>query len=168
MINRASRLTGQGRWNEGLEATVLARAVAEQHGSTYAKTIIARDRACALERLGRADEAAGELAFLRENWKDGVALAARGLMCHGLRDEAADLLLEGLRDETVEDSAISAFLTDALDLFYTASILPDANDLLADYPELAAELGKHMRAMPEAYIPQAALRRVALREGPKQ
>lgn len=168
VINRASRLVGQGRWKEGLAATVLAREVAETQGTPYAKMIIARDRACALERLGRAGEAASELAFLRENWKDGVTFAARGLLCHGLRDEAADLLLQGLRDDAVRDLAIMAFLTDELDLFYTASILPDARDLLAGYPALAEELDKHMRAMPEAYIPQAALRRVALQEGPKR
>jgi tetratricopeptide (TPR) repeat protein len=168
VINRASRLTAQGRWKEGLAATELARAVAEKYGSTYAKMIIARDRACALERMGRAGDAADELAYLRANWKDAVEFAVRGLMCHGLNDEAAGLLLQGLRDETVKDSAIGAFLTDELDLFYTASILPDARDLLTDYPELAAELGKHMRAMPEAYIPQAALRRIALQEGPKR
>jgi hypothetical protein len=89
-------------------------------------------------------------------------------MCHDFRDEAAGLLLQGLRDETVRDSAIGAFLTDELDLFYTASILPDARDVLATSPELADELDKHMRAMPEAYIPQAALRRIALQEGPKR
>jgi tetratricopeptide (TPR) repeat protein len=165
VINRASRLTGQGRWKEGLKATVLARSVAETHGSTFAKMIIARDRACAFERLGRAQEAAVELAFLRDKAKDAIEYTVRGLMCHGLHDEAAGLLLAALRDESERDTAIAAFLTDELDLFYTASILPDARDLLPDYPELAEELSKHMRAMPEPFIPQAALRRVALTEG---
>ncbi|MBI1404474.1 MAG: hypothetical protein GC147_14865 [Porphyrobacter sp.] len=168
VINRASRLVGQGRWKEGLKAAALARVVAEKHGSPYAKMIVARDHACALQRLERADEAAGELAFLRENWREGIAYAVRGLLCHGLRDEAAALLLEGLRDQSVRDSAVGAFRTDGLDLFYTASTLPDARDLLADYPELAGELAKYVREMPEAFIPQAALRRVALQEGPKR
>lgn len=165
VINRASRLTGQGRWREGLKATELARSVAENYGSTFAKLIIARDRACAFERLGRAKDAAPELVFLRENWKEGTALTVQSLMCHGLRDEAAGLLLEGLRDETLRDRTIGAFQTGDLDLFYTASILPHPNDLLAGYPELAAELAKHVRAMPEEFIPQAALRRVARKEG---
>lgn len=162
VINRASRLVGQGRWKEGLKATVLAREVAEKYGSPYAKMIIARDRACALERLGRAEEAAGELAFLRENAGEAIEFAVTGLMCHGQRDEAAALLLAALRDETDRPGALAAFLTDELDLFYTASILPDARDLLAGYPELAGELAKHMRDMPEAYVPQAALRRKLL------
>ncbi len=166
VINRASRLVGQGRWQEGLKATALAREVAEKHGSPYAKMIIARDRACALERLGRAQEASSELAFLRENAGEAIQFAVRGLLCHGQRDEAAALLLAALRDETDRGGALAAFLTDELDLFYTASILPDARDLLADYPELAGELALHMRAMPAAFVPQAALRRVALKEGP--
>lgn len=168
VINRASRLTGQGRWREGLKASELARRVAEMHGSTYAKLIIARDRACAFERLGRAKDAAPELAFLRENWKDGVGLTVQGLMCHGLGDEAAALLLGALRDEDERDEALGAFQTDEIDLFYTATLLPEAPDLLAGHPELAAELARHVRAMPEDFIPQAALRRGARKEGAAQ
>ncbi len=165
VINRASRLVGQGRWKEGLKATDLARAVAEKQGSTYAKMIIAADRACAFERLGRAGEAASELAYLRENWKEAIGLAAKGLMCHGLKDEAAALSLAGLRDESLRERTLGAFQTDELDLFYTATTLPQASDLTADHPELAAELAKYMRPMPEAYIPQAALKRTARKEG---
>lgn len=164
VINRAARLVGQGRWREGLKASELARRVAEQQGNTYAKLIIAANRACAFERLGRAKEAAPELAYLRANWKEGVQLAATGLMCHGLGDEAAGLLLEGMRDETLRDRALGAFLPGELVLFYSASILPSGRDLLADHPELAAELARHLRPLPEAYIPQASLRRAALRQ----
>ncbi|WP_285713527.1 tetratricopeptide repeat protein [Erythrobacter oryzae] len=165
VINRASRLTGQGRWREGLKATELARRVAEDYGSTYAKLIIASNRACAFERLGRARDAAPELAFLRANWKDGIGLTVQGLMCHGLGDEAAALLLGALRDEDERDEALGAFQTDELDLFYTATTLPEAPDLLESHPELGVELAKHVRAMPEEFIPQAALRRVARKEG---
>lgn len=165
VINRASRLVGQGRWREGLKASDLARKVAEKYGSTYAKLIIASNRACAFERLGRVKDSAQELAYLRANWKEGVSLSVQGLMCHGLRDEAAALLLGALRDENERDEALGSFQTDELDLFYTASILPQPSDLLADHSELAAELAKHARPMPEAFIPQAALRRVALKEG---
>ena len=96
VINRASRLVGQGRWKEGVKATLLARAVAEKYGSTYAKLILARQMACALPELGRADETASELAFLRDNAKDGIALSVAGLMCAGQNDEAAAMLLAAL------------------------------------------------------------------------
>ena len=91
LINRASRLIGYGRFEEGLEAATLARSV---KGSPYAEMIVAKDHACALYGLGRADEAAPELAFLRENKAASVEMAAQGLLCHGLRDEAVTLLSE--------------------------------------------------------------------------
>lgn len=165
VINRASRLTGQGRWREGLKATELARKVAENYGSTYAKMIIASNRACAFERLGRAKDAAPELAFLRENWKDGISLAVQGLMCHGLDDEVATLLLGALRDEREREDALGALQSPELGLFHSAATLPVGRDLLAGHPALAAELAMHVRAMPEKFIPQAALRRAALKRG---
>lgn len=160
VINRASRLVSQGRWSEGLVAASLARTVAETHGSTFAKLLIARDHACALQRLGRGGEATGELGYLRENWREGVEMSAEGLMCHGLHNEAAGLLLQALRDDRLRLSALSALQPPQLELFYTASILPNAPDLLADFPELAAELARHVRPMPERFVPQAALRRI--------
>jgi tetratricopeptide (TPR) repeat protein len=160
VINRASRLVGQGRWSEGLTATELARTVAETQGTVYAKALIARDRACALQKLGRAEEAAVELAYLRENWREGVGSAVEGLLCHGQRDEAVGLLLQALRDDQLRSLALSAFIQPELDLFYSASILPTARSLLEDRPELATELARHVRPIPQAYIPQASLRRI--------
>lgn len=160
VINRASRLVGQGRWSEGLAATELARTVAETQGTVYAKAIIASDRACALQKLGRAEEAAVELAYLRENWRDAVGSAVGGLLCHDHREEAAGLLLQGLRDDRLRDLALSALTPPDLDLFYSASILPTAQSLLDDHPELATELARHVRPIPQAYIPQASLRRI--------
>ena len=159
VINRASRLVGHGRWEEGLAAAKLARTVP---GSTYAELIVARDHACALKKLGRADEAESELEFLRANVDDGPALTVQGLMCYGFYEEATKILLDALADPAKRDNAIGAFEVDDLDLFYTQSILPDAGDLLAKSPELAAELAKYVRPMPEDYIPAASLKRVRL------
>ncbi len=159
VINRASRLVGHGRWEEGLEAAELARTVP---GSTYAELIVARDHACALKQLGRADEAESELEFLRANVDDGPALTVQGLMCYGFNDEATTILLDALADPVKRDNAIDAFEVGDLDLFYTQSILPDASDLLASSPELAAELAKYVRPMPEEFIPAASLKRVKL------
>jgi tetratricopeptide (TPR) repeat protein len=166
VINRASRLVGQGRWAEGLEASALARSVADKWGSDYARTIIARDHACALPKVGRADEANSELEYLRANWKEGIALAAQGLMCHGLNVEAAGILLEGLRDDRQRDRAIGAFMTGEMDLFYTPSILPDVRSTLSDNPELAAELARHFRVLPEAFTPRATLLRTPMKRQP--
>lgn len=162
VINRASRLVGQGRWEEGLEATDLARAVADKNGTTYAKLLIARDRSCALLKLGRADEARAELAFMRENIDDGAVVVVQGLMCHGLDDEAAQILSGRFADPDKRNEAVAAFEVGPLDLFYTQSIIPDAGKLLASHPDLAAEYAKYVRPMPEQFIPAAVLKRVRL------
>ena len=83
-------------------------------------------------------------------------------MCHGLNEEAAQLLQDALADAAKRDGALYAFEVDELDLFYTQSILPNARDLLADHPSLAAELAKHMRPIPEDFIPAASIKRIKL------
>ncbi len=159
VINRAARLVGQGRWTEGLEAAELARSVP---GSTYAELIVARDFTCALKKLGRIEESEKELPFLRENAEDGLAMSVQGLMCHDLNSEAAQILSDALANPITRDRAIAAFEVDELDLFYTQSILPDARDLLADFPDLAQQLATYVRPMPEEYVPTASLKRVTL------
>lgn len=162
VINRGSRLIGYGRWEEGLEAAALARTVAEDYGSTYAKLIIAKDHACALAALGRADEAADELVFLRENRVESAHLAAQGLLCHGLRVEAAALLAEALGDSATRSAAIEALQREEADLFYTKSILPPPRALMEEFPELAAAYAQQARDLPEEFIPRAALLRADL------
>ena len=159
VINRASRLVGHGRWEEGLAAAQLARSVP---GSTYAEMIVARDFACALRQLGRSDEAEAELNFLRENSKTSVHIAAVGLLCHGLRDETAQMLSEGLGETATRSSAIEALQIAEADLFYTQSMLPAPRALMDEYPELAAEYAKYARDLPADLIPRASTLRVRL------
>jgi len=83
-------------------------------------------------------------------------------MCHGLDREAAELLEAMLRATDTRDSALDAFYVEELDLFYTQSILPNARSLLADHPDLASELSKYIRALPEEFIPRASLARTKL------
>jgi hypothetical protein len=159
VINRASRLIGYGRWEEGLSAAQLARTV---RGSRYAEMIVAKDHACALAALSRADEAASELDFLRKHKIESVDLAAQGLLCHGLREEAAKMLTEGLGDPATRARAIETLLAPEADLFYTRSILPQARALMVEYPELAAAFAEYARDLPEAFTPRAAQRRAPL------
>ena len=159
VINRASRLVGHGRWEEGLEAAQYARTVP---GSTYAEMIVAYNHTCALNRLGRTEEALAELTFMRENRETSVAMLASALLCNGLRDEAAEVLIEGLRNEDTRGNAIETLLGPEADLFYTQSMLPDNRDLMAEYPELAAEFALHARDLPEAFTPRASQLRARL------
>jgi tetratricopeptide (TPR) repeat protein len=159
VINRASRLVGHGRWAEGLAAAQLARTVP---GSTYAEMIVAKDHACALYQMGRADDAQAEIVFLRENRNESVHLAAQGLLCLGLRDEAAQMLIAGLADPATRPSAIAALERAEADLFYTQSTLPPPRALMEEYPELAAAFAQHARDLPEAFIPRASRLRARL------
>lgn len=156
LINRASRLVGYGRWQEGLEAAGLARTVP---GNDYAAMILARDHACALLKLGRREEARTELDFLRENAEESIHLAAQGLLCHGLRDEAAQLLVERLGNSATRGSAQSALAQQEASLFYSPSMLPDPRDLLEEYPELDEAYRELTRNLPERFIPRASLMR---------
>ncbi len=159
VINRASRLVGQERWQEGLAATDLARSVAEDYGSTYAKMLIARDRTCALKHLGRIDETGPEVEFLRANSKDSASVSSQGLMCLGLDDEAADVLIAAVKDDAKRSALIADFQNEEFELFYTPSKLRRPRDLLETYPELRAEVEKYIRRLPSELTPIASLKR---------
>lgn len=158
VINRASRLVGQERWEEGLVAAALARSVAEKWGSDFAKMIIARDHACALHALGRTEAIDGELNFLRENRTKSYFHAAQALMCVGEREEAADLLLEGVQNAQYRDFALGALTSRKFDLFYTPSKLPETVDLLDESTELRAAFEQYARIIPKEFTPTASIR----------
>ncbi|MBD3730878.1 MAG: hypothetical protein IE933_14355 [Sphingomonadales bacterium] len=162
VINRADRLVAQGRWQEGLDATVLAREVAEKHGSTYAKMLIADSRVCALYHLSRGDETAEEIAYLLENQVDAPHVAAQALQCAGRDDEAAALLLAAIDDEATRATVLDALQPSDFELFYTASILPKARDLLPAHPQLQAAFDRYARVIPAEFIPNASLRRAQI------
>lgn len=161
VINRASRLVGQKRFEEGLAATSLARTVAEKYGTPYAKMLIARDRTCALHGLGRGDEAAEELDFLRANRKEAVFAAVQGLLCAGHREEAVGMVFEGLADEKLRAGVLSKALPDEFELFYTRSELPSMSELVASEPRLQAEYLRWARPIPREFVPRASLLREA-------
>ena len=160
IINRASRLVGYGRFEAGLEAAKQARAAG---GSPFAEMIIAKDHACALAALGRTKEASKELDFLRANRTSGsIGLAATGLVCSGLRKEAAQVLIEGLRDPVTRNSTANDLLSAESGLFYTQSMLPNLTRLMQEFPELKSEFDKHARLLPMGMIPRAATLRARL------
>lgn len=159
VINRASRLIGQQRWEEGLDAATLARSVAEKHGSTYAKMIIARDFACLRNAMGQVDLAAPEIAFLKEHVSDSYTLAAEGLLCIGNRDEAAKLLIEGIRKPESRDILLEELQPAAFDLFYTPSGNPKPRDLLSENADLRSAFDEHARVIPPEFTPIAHLNR---------
>ena len=159
VINRASRLVGQERWEEGLAATELARSVAEEQGSTFAKLLVARDRACALQRLGRIEDARREAEFLVEQFNESAAVATTGLMCVGQEEQAEQLLAAALQDEVARGGLIYDIQDPRFELFYTPTALPQARALILADEALREEVFKHVRIIPERFVPVSYLRR---------
>lgn len=155
-INRASRLVGQGRWEEGLAAASLAQQFS---GSPYARMLIAQVNICALHALGRVEEIAPHLAVSEGSAGDFPQLHADTLLCVGKGNEAAALLLAGLNSKTQRDMIIKELQPLEFDLFYTRSILPKSRDLLDSHAELRQEFLKHARLIPERLYPRASLMR---------
>ncbi|WP_271439263.1 hypothetical protein [Pontixanthobacter luteolus] len=159
VINRASRLIGHDRWEDGLAANALAGQVAGNYGSQFAKMIIARNNVCALQNLGRADEIDGDLEFLRNNWEVSQSLAAQALQCAGQNEEAARVLQSALADDRYRETAIGALQPKKFELFYTPSNLPQNEELLSQFPELRADLVRYGRVIPDEFTPIAFLSR---------
>jgi tetratricopeptide (TPR) repeat protein len=161
VINRSSRLVGHARWEDGLKAAELARTVAEKHGSTFAKMIVASNHVCALSNLDRQGETEEDLAFLRENVVDSSSLVTQALLCAGEREEAAALVLSALADEVQRDSMIGDLRPEKFELFYTPSILQSAYHLMQENEAIRAEFEIHARAIPDEFTPAAYLKRKA-------
>jgi tetratricopeptide (TPR) repeat protein len=159
VINRGSRLVGQERWAEGLAATDLAWSVADTHGSTYAKLLIARDRTCALHHLGRGSEAARDVAFLVEHFDENVPIGATGLLCAGMQLEVGRRLAGALTRKNPRATVMREMQDARFELFYTPSALPRLRDFVLADDALRAEVFKDARVLPDRFVPIAYLRR---------
>lgn len=160
-INRALRLVGHGRWNEGLAATELAKGIAEKSGTTYARMLVAGNFICALDALGRSAEAQEHLDYIGANAAEHPHIAAAAFQCLGDDDRAEQLILDGLRDDEKREGLLGELQAVEFDLFYTSTILPHPRDLLATHPALREEFFRHARLIPVQFYPAASLKRRA-------
>lgn len=152
-INHASRIVGDGRYAEGLVAVDRARLVANAQGSTYARLLVARDRACALERLGRHAEAMEERAYLQENMDEALGVAGSGLLCLGLRTEVVQALTLALADEDTARENYDFLQRPEVDMFYLQTALPSVAALVQEEPALRALMEQHVRVIPDEFVP---------------
>lgn len=159
VINRALRLVGHRKWQEGLDAADMARGVAEDYGSTYGKMLIAWSRSCALNKLDRGGEASEDIKYLLDNQAESPKITAQAMLCLDRRDEGAKIMQEALDDETLRPLILDSFQSDVFDLFYTPSELPQVNELIEDYPELRDSVLQYVRILPERFVPIANLKR---------
>ncbi len=157
LINRASRLVGQQRWTEGLAGADQARRVTRNSGTVYAKILIARDRTCALYGLNRAKDAAQDLRYLRENFDHGRLEATTGLLCAGLEAEAHSKIAAAFASG--KSVFLDALLEPQFQLFYPPSRLPGVGEFILSQSELREAALKHVRLIPERFIPVSYHRR---------
>lgn len=165
IMNRASRLVGMGRWQKGLDATMLAHQFAEQAGSPWQKMVIRRARICALVNLGRKPEAASLLVEAYDRREDGYATAARAYLCAGDDDKAASIVLEALNNPDHQDYVAQDLQSDDFGIFFVDGTLPDLRDRLKSRPEIDAAFNKIARDLPERLIPVASLRQRQIAQG---
>jgi hypothetical protein len=163
VINRETRLVELARWEEAVAASEVAKPVAAQYGSPYARMLVAGDRACAFHKLGRTAESERELQFVREHVDDAPTAAGEALLCAGLEDEAVRTLTRVLQ----EGKARSALLSDLQDVRFSlfgspATNLPKPRDLLASHADFREQALKYMRIIPERFVPIAYSRRQQL------
>lgn len=160
-INRALRLVGQGRWEEGLAATELAKGIADKSGTTYARMLVAGNFICALDALDRSTEAREHLDYTDKNAAEHPHIAAAAFQCSGNDERAAQVMLDGLRDEEKREGLLEELQPVEFDLFYSPSILPRPRDLLTTHAALREEFFKHARLIPAQFYPAASLKRRA-------
>jgi len=165
IMNRASRLVSMGRWQKGLDATMLAHQVAEKAGSPWQKMVIRRARICALVNLGRKAEAASLLVEAYDRREDGYATAAQAYLCAGDDDKAAAIVLEALNNPDHQDDMAQALQPDDFGIFFVDGTLPDLRDRLKSRPEIDAAFNKIARDLPERLIPVASLRQRQIAQG---
>lgn len=162
-INRASRLVGQRRFNEGLVAAEHAAKIVEKSGSPFAKMLVWQAKACALHYLGRSDEAKLVLKIVEENHEDSLQIAAETYLCFDDRDRAADLVLKALKDDSKRSNIIGVLQKPNFELFYTDSALPNIHDELRRHPKVERIFDEVAREIPDDYVPLIGKRRDELK-----
>ncbi|MCG6113397.1 MAG: tetratricopeptide repeat protein [Paracoccus sp.] len=162
-INHAAALAGEARHEEALKSYDRAQPIAEKQGSPYARAIIAGQRACSLQALGRSTEAADAFKVLEGMRMDAPSPAIGFAMCAGREDLAIAWALEGLADDTHRPSIISALQPLYMEGTPSAWNDPQPNLLLARSAELAAAFDRVARVVPERFAPLGGKERL----GPK-
>jgi tetratricopeptide (TPR) repeat protein len=161
-INRGSRLVELGQWEKGLEAATLAGTITEKSGSLYAKMLVRRDKICALNKLGRADEAKPLVEEIFELRKESYTTAATGLLCAGDIERAAQIIVEGLSDPVHSSGVAGDLQKPEFQLFYTQSKLPSLRETLLPRADVRAAFEKVAREIPDGFIPLAGKRRAEM------
>ncbi|MFC4254490.1 hypothetical protein GRI97_03570 [Altererythrobacter xixiisoli] len=151
VVNRAARLTDQGRWQEALAAQPAASAVATASGTDYSRAIAAQVQLCSLSKLGRSQEAAALLPSLRQLGTDAAWPVAEALMCMDRDEEAAALVASTVADPVYGEDFALELLSDTPDALGESAALPSLKELIENYPSVRDALLKRARLFPEEF-----------------
>lgn len=163
VINRAIRLVDLGQAEKALAAAELAKGVATEAGSDFARMLVRRTTLCALQALGRTADMGPLTAEVIKNASEVPAEAAEALLCAGADDQAAQIIRDGLNDPARASAVIEALQSPDFQLYYNESVTPDLFDRIRTRPDIAPLFDRLARDIPRAFVPLFTVRRAALR-----
>lgn len=153
-INRIHYLVSTGKFDRAIP---LLEGSEKLPGSPYAMQLIRRMKYCALNGVGRKDEAARILPDILAHQKDSYDTAIEALFCAGQFDQAEKLTLEALSDEDFQSSFVAYMQPSPLGR-EMRSIWSDGWDQLRKRPSLVKEFERLGRPMPKEFLPRTAAR----------
>jgi len=157
VINRASRLSELGQFENALKANQLAESIP---GSEYAKMLTLKVKICSLAGLNRVSEARPFLDQIYAKRKNSHATAAEAMLCVNDSEKAAMIVLEALANPDYSGTMAEQLQKPEFNLFSTRSVLPGLYDEFQGHSDVKAALYKVGRFIPDEYIPVAGVRRI--------
>jgi tetratricopeptide (TPR) repeat protein len=155
VINRVSLLVGDEKWPQALALQDEAAALAERHGSPYARQLVRSLSLCALNGVGRAAERDARLAELRAHETDAPGATVSGLLCVGGIDEAERVVLRWLAPPGDSRGALD-YLQPPAGTRGEESPSAGARQELLRRPAVRQALERVGRILPEAFWPERA------------
>lgn len=163
VINRAIRFVDLGQAEKALAAADLAKGIAEEAGSDFARMLVRRTTLCALQALGRTADIGPLAAEVVEHASEAPAEAAEALLCADADDQAAQIIRDGLNDPAHASSVIESLQSPDFQLYYNESVTPNLFDRIRSRPDIAPLFNRLARDIPREFVPLFTVRRAALR-----
>lgn len=153
VINHAIALGEDNQHAAALKALDRAQKVADEHGSAYARALVAGQRACSHYKLGHADQVPEQIAVLEGLRADAPSAVIGYAMCAGREDLAIAWAREALAKESSRKTMIGVLQPAYMRDKPTSVTDQEPYRLLAKSPELASEFEKVARVVPERFAP---------------
>lgn len=157
LINRASRLSELGQYENALKANKLAESIP---GSDYAKMLTLKTKICSLAGLNRTNETMPFVVQINENRKHSHATAAEAMLCVNEKEKAVLIVLEALASSEYSETMTENLQRPEFNLFYTRSVLPNLYDNFHSHSDIKAALYKVGQFIPDEYIPKSGMLRI--------